>query len=96
VREAQLDPSFVCDWTCECDADRGRPSIDSIVFFTLQLAVFFEGTRSERKLIETASLNLAQRWNLGYALDKPLPTHFRIGVVEPVSSLVGRLSPRPT
>jgi hypothetical protein len=73
VREAQLDPSFVCDWTSECYADRGRPSIDSIVFFTLQLAVFFERTQSERKLIETASLHLAHRYSLAYALNQALP-----------------------
>ena len=75
-RGAQLDLSFVRDWTCECDADRGRSFIDPIVLFRLQLVVFFERTQSERKLIETAGLHLAQRWNLGYALDKPLPTHF--------------------
>jgi hypothetical protein len=32
--------------------------------------MFFEGIRSERKLMETASLNLAHRWYLGYAFDK--------------------------
>ena len=32
--------------------------------------MFFEGIRSERQLIETASLNLAHRWYLGYALDE--------------------------
>ena len=37
--------------------------------------MFFEGIRSERKLVETASLNLAHRWYLGYALDEPLPDH---------------------
>src|SRR5687768_11922448 len=35
--------------------------------------MFFEGVRSERKLIETAGLHLAQRWCLGCALDEPLP-----------------------
>jgi hypothetical protein len=35
----------------------------------------FEGIRSERKLIETASLHLAHRWYLGYALDEDLPDH---------------------
>ena len=63
-------------WLCprldaqELYADRGRPSIDPVVFFKLQLVMFFEGIRSERKLIETASLNLAHRWYLGYALDE--------------------------
>jgi hypothetical protein len=37
--------------------------------------MFFEGIRSERKLIETASLNLAHRWYLGYSLDENLPDH---------------------
>jgi hypothetical protein len=37
--------------------------------------MFFEGIRSERQLITTASLNLAHRWYLGYALDEALPDH---------------------
>jgi len=56
-------------------AERGRPSIDLVVFFKLQLVMFFEGIRSERQLIETASLNLAHRWYLDYALDEDLPDH---------------------
>jgi hypothetical protein len=46
-----------------------------VIFFKLQLVMFFEGIRSERKLIETANLNLAHRWYLGYALDEDLPDH---------------------
>ena len=46
-----------------------------MVFFKLQLVMFFEVIRSERKLIETASLHLAHRWYLGYALDEELPDH---------------------
>ena len=73
--EATLDLSFVWDWKRELYAERGRPSIDPVVFFKLQLVMFFEGIRSERQLIETASLNLAHRWYLGYALDEDLPDH---------------------
>jgi transposase len=73
--EAKLDLGFVRDWTRELYADRGRPSIDPMVFFKLQLVTFFEGIRSERQLIATASLNLAHRWYLGYALDEELPDH---------------------
>ena len=68
-------PGVVRAWVQELYAERGRPSIDPVVFFKLQLVLFFEGLRSERKLIETASLHLAQRWYLGYALDEPLPDH---------------------
>jgi transposase len=73
--EAALDLHFVRDWTREFYADRGRPSIDPVIFFKLQLLMFFEGIRSERQLVETASLNLAHRWYLGYALDEALPDH---------------------
>src|SRR5829696_2302311 len=73
--ETKLDLSFVREWTRELYADRGRPSIDPVVFFKLQLVMFFEVIRSERQLIETASLNLAHRWYLGYALHEALPDH---------------------
>src|SRR5215216_314174 len=73
--EATLDLSFVREWAREFYAERGRPGIDPVVFFKLQLVMFFEGIRSERHLIETASLNLAHRWYLGYALDEELSDH---------------------
>jgi transposase len=73
--EAKLDLGFVRDWAREFYAECGRPSIDLVVFFKLQLIMFFEGIRSERQLIETARLNLAHRWYLGYALDEDLPDH---------------------
>jgi hypothetical protein len=34
---AKLDLGFVRDWTRELYAERGRPSIDPVVFFKLQL-----------------------------------------------------------
>src|SRR5215213_1008197 len=73
--DAQLDLSFVREWVQDCYAARGRPSIDPVIFFKLQLIMFFEGLRSERRLIDTASLHLAHRWYLGYGLDEPLPDH---------------------
>jgi len=53
----------------------GRPSIDPVVFFKLQLIAFFEGIRSERQLMETVNLNLAHRWFIGYDIDEPVPDH---------------------
>lgn len=46
--ERTLDLSFVRDVVREAYADMGRPSIDPVVFFKLQLILFFEGLRSER------------------------------------------------
>jgi transposase len=51
----------------------GRPSIDPIVFFKLQLIAFFEGIRSERQLMETVNVNLAHRWYIGYDLTEAVP-----------------------
>ncbi len=73
--ERTLDLSFVRDLVADCYASSGRPSIDPVVFFKLHLIMFFENLRSERKLIEIASLNLAHRWYVGYHLDEPLPDH---------------------
>jgi transposase len=73
--ERVLDLAFVRDLVADRYAEAGRPSIDPVVFFKLHLIMFFEGIRSERKLIEIASLNLAHRWYLGYHLDEPLPDH---------------------
>lgn len=73
--ERILDLSFVRGLVADCYATGGRPSIDPVVFFKLHLIMFFEGIRSERKLVEIANLNLAHRWYLGYHLDEPLPDH---------------------
>ncbi len=74
-RDATLDLACVREWVAELDKVGGRPSIDPVVCFNLQLILFFEGLRSERRLIDTASLHLAHRWYLGYRLDEPLPDH---------------------
>jgi hypothetical protein len=67
--KAKLNLSFVREWVREPYAERGRPGIDPVVFFTLQLVMFFECIRSERQLIETASRYLAHRWYLDYAIE---------------------------
>ena len=73
--EAAVDLSFVrelvrdkyCWWN-------GRPSIDPVVFFKLQLIMFFEGFRSERQLVAQVQVNLAFRWYIGYDLDEAIPS----------------------
>ena len=74
--EAKLDLSFVYELVQQhYAAEKGRPAIDPVVFFKLQLIMFFEGLRSERQLMDTVSLNLAHRWYIGYDLDEPVPDH---------------------
>jgi transposase len=73
--ERTIDLSFVRELVQSCYAPGGRPSIDPVVFFRLQLIMFFEGLRSERQLMEVAADRLSLRWFLGYDLDEPLPDH---------------------
>ena len=71
-----LDLGFVRDLVHDCyAADKGRPSVDPVAFFKLQLVMFFEGIRSERHLLRLAADRLSVRWYLGYNLDEPLPDH---------------------
>jgi transposase len=74
--ESTLDLSFVKELVEErYAASSGRPSIDPVVFFKLQLVLFFEDLRSERQLMEIAADRLSIRWYLGYDLSEPLPDH---------------------
>jgi transposase len=73
--EADLDLSFVRELVRPLYARGGRPSVDPVVFFKLQLVMFFEGIRSERRLMEVAADRLSVRWYLGYNLFEALPDH---------------------
>jgi transposase len=74
--EANLDLRFVYDLVKDHYAPTmGRPSIDPVVFFKLQLIMFFEGIRSERQLMQTVNVNLAHRWYIGYDLGEAVPDH---------------------
>lgn len=73
--ERTLDLRFVRDLVRHLYADTGRPSIDPVVFFKLQLVMFFEGMRSERQLERVGADRLSVRWYLGYDLHEPLPDH---------------------
>src|SRR5260221_699758 len=70
-----LDLSFVRDLVQGRYASGGRPSVDPVVFFKLQLVLFFEGLRSERLLMRTVADRLSVLWYLGYNVGEPLPDH---------------------
>ncbi len=73
--EKSLALSFVREFVHETYAGKGRPSIDPVVFFKLQLVMFFEDIRSERLLMRHAADRLSVRWYVGYDFDEPLPDH---------------------
>jgi transposase len=73
--QARLDLSFVREFVAPLYANGGRPSVDPVVFFKLQLVMFFEDLRSERQLMKVVADRLSLRWYLGYDLHEPLPDH---------------------
>jgi len=73
--EAKLDLTFVPDLVRHCYKPFGRPSIDPVVFFKLQLIMFFEDIRSERQLMDMAAMRLDCRWYIAYDLNEPVPDH---------------------
>ena len=73
--DAILDLSWVHRELRPYYSHTGRPSIDPVVFFRLQLILFFEGLRSERQLMGVVSDRLSLRWYLGYDFDEALPDH---------------------
>jgi transposase len=73
--QERIDLSFVRELVLPLYANAGRYSIDPVVFFKLQLVLFFENLRSERQLMEVVADRLSLRWYLGYDLDERLPDH---------------------
>src|SRR5688572_14151055 len=73
--ERTLDLGFVRALVRDAYAERGRPSIDPVVVFKLQVILFFEGLRSERQLMRVVADRLSLRWYPGYGLHEPLPAH---------------------
>ena len=73
--ERTLDLSFVRDLVAPFYAAGGRHSVDPVVFFKLQLVMFFERIRFERQVLRDAADRLSVRWYLGYDLGEALPDH---------------------
>lgn len=59
--DERLDLGFVRAWAKDAYSDRGRPSIDPVVFFKRSLVMFFEGIRSERQRLALAADRLSVR-----------------------------------
>ena len=64
----RLTKKFYCQ-------NNGRPSLDPIVYFKLQVIAYLYGIKSDRQLCEEIQYNMAYRWYLGYPLDEQPPNH---------------------
>jgi len=70
-----LKLSFIRRITRKHYSGKGRPSLDPVVFFKMQIVAYLYGISSDRQLCEEIQYNLAYRWYLGYSLDTPTPDH---------------------
>lgn len=73
-----LDLRFVYKECEKLYGTTGKPSIDPVVFFKLELFGYFENIISDRELIRKASDSLAARYFIGYDIDEKLPWHSTI------------------
>lgn len=71
-----LDLSFIYELTkgLYC-ADNGRPSIDPVLFFRMQLIGYLFGIDSDRQPCEEVHLNIAYRWFCRLNLEDEVPDH---------------------
>ena len=53
----------------------GRPSVDPVVFFRMQLVACLYGINSDRRLCEEVQFHLAYRWFCRLSLEDDVPEH---------------------
>lgn len=72
-----LDLTFLRQLTSDkyTASGAGRPGLDPVVFFKMQIISFLFGIKSDRKLCEDIQVNLAYRWFLRLSLADRVPDH---------------------
>lgn len=66
---------FIYDKVEHLYSDKGRPGIDPIVLIKMLIVGYLYGIKSERRLEEEISLNIAYRWFCGLGLNDNVPDH---------------------
>ena len=70
-----IDFSFIYEIIAPYYSAFGRKSIDPVSLIKMLLIGFLYGIKSERRLVEDVSLNLAYRWFCGFDLTDKIPNH---------------------
>ena len=73
--DSLVDFSFIYEKAENLYSSQGRPSIDPVLLVKMLLIGYLYGIKSERKLEEEVSLNLAYRWFCGLGLSGKVPDH---------------------
>ena len=61
-----IDFDFIYELAQPYYSDKGRPSIDPVCMIKMLLVGYLYGIRSERRLEEEITLNIAYRWFSGF------------------------------
>ena len=70
-----IDFDFIYEKAAPYYSDRGRKSIDPVCMIKMLLVGYLYGIKSERRLEEDVTLNLAYRWFCGFNLNDRIPDH---------------------
>ena len=73
--KATINFDFIYEEAESCYSKIGRPSIDPICLMKMLLVGYLYGIRSERRLEEEITLNVAYRWFCGFDLMDTIPDH---------------------
>ena len=73
--DTHIDFSFIYELAAPYYSAIGRKSIDPVSLIKMLLVGFLYGIKSERRLVEEVSLNLAYRWFCGFDLTDKIPNH---------------------
>lgn len=73
--DRMVDFDFIYDLVAPTYSDQGRPSIDPVCLIKMLLVGYLYGIKSERRLAEEISLNIAYRWFCGFNVSDKIPDH---------------------
>lgn len=66
---------FIYDKVADRYSFTGRPSIDPVLLMKMLLVGYLYGIKSERRLEEEVTLNIAYRWFCDLSIDQRVPDH---------------------
>jgi transposase len=70
-----VDFDFIYEETAPYYSNSGRPSVDPVCMIKMLLVGYLYGIKSERRLTEDVTLNIAYRWFCGFDLADKIPDH---------------------
>lgn len=79
--KAVVDFSFIHDLCKDLYSPNiGRPAIEPTILFMMLFIGYLFGIKSEVRLVEEITVNVAYRWFLGYSLTDKIPNHATISI----------------